>query len=206
MQIRIAKPSDAKQLAELHWICSADQPGGFMFRLGKGFLAAYYQIFLEETSSVVLCAENAEGQIVGLVSGSLAMEQHMSALNRNRLRLAFAALPFLIRHPNLIGSMVARQRSGSADTESGSYIVLTGPREEFWAWLPSERSTGGAIELHRNWLSLMRLLGVSQVKLEVDRVNDRVEKIHRLMGAKVIKEFSTPDGRQRLVMEYLLNA
>lgn len=177
-----------------------------MFKLGKGFLVAYYQIFLAEASSVVLCTENSEGRIIGLVSGSLAAERHMAALRRNRLRLALASLPALARNPNLLGSMVARQQSGSADEDDGGYVVLAGAREEFWAWLPTERTAGGAIELHRTWLSVMRLLGASRVRLEVDRVNDKVEKIHRLMGAKVLKEFSTPDGRQRLVMEYSLDA
>lgn len=176
-----------------------------MFKLGKNFLKAYYRILLDEVSSVVLCVEDTEGRIIGLVSGTLAADKHMTALKRNRVRLAIAAFPSLIRNPKLLGSMKARQQSGSADEDSGGYVVLTGAREEFWAWHPAARSAGGAIELHRTWLSVMRLLGITSVRLEVDRVNDKVEKIHRLMGAQVIKEFSTPDGRQRLIMEYRLD-
>ncbi len=204
-QLRLAKPEDAKQLADLHWTCSADQPGGFMFQLGKRFLVEYYRVCLNERTSVILCVENAKSNIIGLVSGSLAAEEHMAALPQNKLRLAVSAVPSIVRAPRLLGSMYARQGAGSAEGDKGGYIVTVGPREEFWAWDPSERSAGGAIELHKKWLSLMHLLGASQVKLEVDQVNTRVVKMHELMGATRVREFSTPDGRQRLIMEYALD-
>jgi hypothetical protein len=204
IHIRVAKLSDVEQLAQVHWICSAEQPGSFMYKLGKTFLKQYYRILLQEKNSIVLCAEDENGNILGLVSGSLKAEEHMIALRRNKFRLLLAAIPSLIRNPHLIGDIYSRQTSMSADEKASGYIVLSGAREEFWGWLPSQRLAGGAIELHEKWLSFVRLLGASEVKLEVDRVNEKVEKMHRLMGAKVVKEFTTPDGKQRLVMEYLL--
>jgi hypothetical protein len=45
---------------------------------------------------------------------------------------------------------------------------------------------------------------VSQVRFEVDRLNRKAEVIHRLLGAKVGREFKTPDGRGRIIMEYIL--
>lgn len=203
--IRLAKTGDAERLAQVHRVCSADQPGGFMHRLGQSFLVQYYRILLQESRSVVLCAEDTDGHILGLCSGSLSAEEHMAALQRGKLQLLRASIPSLVRTPRLIQGMYSRQKSESADREEGSgYVVLSGPREEFWAWLPTERNSGGAIELHKKWLSLMRLLGAPNVRLEVDRVNIKVERMHSLMGAKVIREFVTPDGRRRVVMEYSL--
>jgi len=205
MEIRLAKPNDAKQLAQLHWICSAEQSGGFMFNLGKTFLKEYYRILLAEKNSVVLCTQESDGNIIGLVSGSLKAEEHIAALRRHRFALMLAASPALVSNPWLINEMYARQQVKSVDKENSGYIVMSGPREEFWAWLPAKRSMGGAIELHKKWLKLMRLLGAPNVKLEVDRVNERVGKMHYLMGASLLREFVTPDGRQRLVLEYTLS-
>lgn len=200
--VRLAKLSDVKQIANLHMICSSEQPMSIMWKFGKYFFKRYYRILLEEKNSVILCAEDMNGDIVGIVSGSLKAEEHIIALRRNRVSLFFASVPSLFRNPRLIGDMYSRQKAGSADEEGGGYIVLSGAREEFWAWLPTKRLAGGAIELHKTWLSVMRLLGASRIQLEVDRINERVARMHQMMGARVIKEFVTPDGRHRMVMEY----
>lgn len=201
MKTRLAKLSDAPQLAEVHWTSSSNQPGGFMFKLGKPFLIEYFRIVLGEKNSVVICTEDVDGRIIGFVSGSLLAEERMVALKRGRIRLLLAAIPSLIRDFSLVKELYSRQQSGSADTDEGGYIVQSGAREDFWAWLPS---TGGAIELHLKWLSVMRLLGVEAIRGEVDLVNDFVVKIHRFLGARVVREFTTPDGKKRMVMEYRL--
>lgn len=202
MKIRLAKLSDAGRLAQVHWIGSSKQPGGFMFRLGRAFLIQYYRVLLEEKNSVVICAEDTDGHILGFVSGSLDAEERMIALRRNWFRLSLAAIPALIRDPRLIRDMYSRRQSKSADREDGGYIVQSGARVEYWAWLPTH--SGGAIELHLKWLLLMRLLGVQSVRGEVDQINEMVLRAHRFMGARVVKEFTTPDGKQRLVIEYML--
>jgi len=61
---------------------------------------------------------------------------------------------------------------------------------------------GGAIDLYRQWLELMKLLGAPYILIEVDAINPRVEKMHLLMGATRLKEFHTADGRQRAVLKY----
>lgn len=200
MNLRFAKPSDAASLAQAHEISSSKQPGGFMHRLGRSFLKEYYRILINDGSSVILCAVDAQDNILGFVAGALDAGARGRALKRNRLRLLVASLPMLLRHPGLAKAVYSRQQSTDAIEAGRSYVLQTGAHEEFWAWLPE--STNGAIELHLKWLSIMGVLGVHSVRGEVDKLNNMVMRMHRMLGARVIKEFVTPDGRERVVIEY----
>jgi hypothetical protein len=58
--------------------------------------------------------------------------------------------------------------------------------------------------LLKTLLKILEDKQVSLVRFEVDRLNRKAEVIHRLLGAKVVREFNTPDGRSRIIMEYNL--
>ena len=175
-----------------------------MFRLGPAFLSQYYRVLIDAGSSIILCASDDTGQLIGFVAGSLDAKTRLTALKRNRLRLLIASLPALIHQPALIREVYARQNSRSVDESEAGYVVQSGAHEEFWAWLPDRGN--GAIELHLKWLSLMRLLGAQTISGEVDKVNDVIVSAHRMLGACVVKEFTTPDGRERLLIQYQLKA
>jgi hypothetical protein len=203
MHFRLAYRNDANQLARLHELSSAKQPGGFMFQLGYTFLVQYYRILLDEGCSIILCAIDEAGQIIGFVAGSLDAKTRLIALKNNRVSLLFSALPTLIRNPRLVSEVIARQSSGSPDESSTGYIIQSGAHVDFWAWRPN--SGGGAFQLFLKWLALMRLLGVSVIGGEVDKVNGSILKAHQILGAQIVKEFTTPDGRQRLLIKYSLS-
>ena len=203
MNYRLANRNDAAALAQLHKFSSARQPGGFMYRLGHRFLTQYYRILIDVGSSIILCAVDDNDCLIGFVAGSLDAKTRLTALRRNRFRLLLASLPALLRQPRLIREVYSRQTAGAADETEAGYVVHSGAHEEFWAWQPDRGS--GAIELHLKWLSLMRLLGARTIRGEVDKVNDIVMRTHRILGARTVKEFTTPDGRQRLIMEYILS-
>ena len=206
IRIRLANCSDVKQLADLHYLCSLDQPGGFMHKLGRRFLVAYYRIVLSEPMSLVLCADGGTDGIVGLVSASLDARAHLQALREGRYKLLFAVLPALIRQPKLIKAVSFRKKSLSVAAMGEGFIVGSGARVAYWGWLPNYPSGRQSIRLLQTLLWILGALGASAVQLEVDRVNRKVEVVHRLLGAKVVREFATSDGRVRLVMEHDLDA
>jgi hypothetical protein len=205
MKYRLANRRDIQQLARLHVCCSEKQPGGFMFLLGLKFLIRYYRVLIDEGCAVIICAVDDTDQIIGFVAGSLNAEKRLLALKGNRLSLFVAALPAFFRRPSLIRQVLSRQNAGSADESSSGYVVQSGAHVEFWAWQP-ERKGGGAVQLFLKWLALMRLLGVQTVSGEVDKVNDVIMKTHKILGAKLGKAFTTPDGRDRFLIEYNLKA
>jgi hypothetical protein len=51
-------------------------------------------------------------------------------------------------------------------------------------------------------MGIMKVLGVKHVLCEVDRVNSLSERAHKLCGARQLTEVTTPDGRERLILEY----
>ena len=202
MTIRLANRNDARQLANLHEQSSAKQPGSFMFKLGQPFLEQYYKALIDEGSSIILCATDDADRLMGFVAGSLDAGSRIVALKKHMVKLGLAALPTLIRHPSLILEVTKRKNSSSPENGESGYVLQKGAHEEFWAFLPGQG--GGAIDLHLRWLSLMTLLGAETVSGEVDKVNTMVVKTHRLLGAKVIETFVTPDGRERILIQYRL--
>jgi hypothetical protein len=203
MNYRLAIQGDAKRLAYLHRLSSEKQPGGFMYQLGSPWLEQYYRILLGQRYTVIMCAEDDHGKIIGFASGSLDAAEGIAALRRNRLKLLWAALPAILRNPNLVKEVRSRQNSDSADQPSQGYVLQAGAHEDYWAWENPKQP--GAIELHLKWLSLMRLLGVKSVKGEVDIVNDMILKTHQRLGAKIIGTFITPNGNERVIIEYVLD-
>ena len=70
-KLRLAKPSDAKEIANLHYSIREQGAPGIFAMMGKPFLKKYYKIVLNDPNEVVICAENEKGQIVGFNSSTL---------------------------------------------------------------------------------------------------------------------------------------
>ena len=199
LKFRIACRNDAEELARLHYSSASNQPGAFMHLLGMGFLRAYYEILLDEGSSTILCAYRNEGSLVGFAAGSIEAESRLVALKKYRLKLLIKSAQTLILNPKLIKQIKLRQNTKTA---SGSeiFVLSSGAHMEYWAW--DAAGGGGAIVLFRKWLSLLQLIGVTKVSGEVDQLNHEILKIHEMLGAKVVKQFRTPDDRLRNIIEY----
>ena len=76
-KLRIAKPSDAKEIANLHYSIQEGTPGIFAM-MGKPFLKRYYKIVLNDPNKVAICAENEKGQIVGFNNSTLDAKAQMN--------------------------------------------------------------------------------------------------------------------------------
>ena len=204
--IRLANYTDARQLGALHHVCSSVQPGGFMHMLGRRFFVTYYKILLKEPSCVAVCADKDKVGIVGLAVASLDVKKERCALRRNRFRLLLGALPSLLRHPSLIRGVLLREKLLMPNSSNGGMIVNAGARASYWGWSPAfkDGDRGASIKMLRVLFNILRSLGVSILRLEVDSLNQKVEFTHRMMGAKVVQEFTTFDGRLRRIMEHRL--
>lgn len=198
---RLAKKKDIEQLAKLHWDASITQPSSFMFKLGVCFLKKYYKFIIEENNSLILCAVDNNERILGFVSGSLDNSERIKTLHSKKIALLFSAIPQILRNPFLIKEIASRFYSGSADRNDG-YIVHDGPHEDFWAWQTNDKPGNEAILLHLTWLKILKCLGIDHVRGEVDLDNKIILRIHKFLGAKIVKEYNTPDARRRVIFEY----
>lgn len=203
MKIRIAKPSDANELASVHYACSIVQKSSFMHNLGIDFFRQYYKVVLKERTSLVLVAESERGKIIGLATGSSMVEEHIHALKKHRLVFFYVIFYKLIRNPRLFFELYDRQRK-VMDNNNG-YIVSQGARLEYWGWHPNDNNPMGALILLRCWLKAIKHYDVETIHFEVDSENSKIVDLHTKLGAMVVRKFTTPDRRERLVMQYDLS-
>lgn len=202
MKYRLASLSDAKELARVHDICSREQPGSFMFQLGPCLLRKYYQWFLQERQAVILCGLNEAGKIVGFVSGTMDAAESVDNLRKHKLSLFLASLPAILTRLRLLVALFSRYWSISRRADKEEYMISSGARCTCWAVLPEARGNMGAVALLRTWLAVMRNLGTGSIRMEVDVDNTRSEMVHKLLGARRVHEYHTPDGKPRILMEY----
>jgi len=78
---------------------------------------------------------------------------------------------------------------------------MHGPRAEFWAWDPNDKSKM-AIPLLKTFLLVLFDLGATSVKAEVDINNENLLTVYKFLGAKVIEHLNLNDGRNRVIVEY----
>jgi hypothetical protein len=175
-----------------------------MHLLGGRFLRAYYRVLLRDSQSVVVCTvdDSDPAEILGFASGTLDAGQSNDALRRGRFSLGFAAILAVLCRPWLLGRLISRYRSLSPSNRTGQYLVSSGPRGTYWAVLPEARKGGLAFKLLQKWLNVMRELTAQAIQFEVDKAHASMERAHICLGARVVKELVTPDGKARLIMEY----
>jgi hypothetical protein len=198
---RLAKEADARHLAELHVICGKKQTGSFMPMLGISFLTAYYKVLLAAESSVVLLAyRSSTSEYLGFHSGSIDAKSTQEALLRAKYYLGLVAVKALILKPKTLLEVIKRHRA--LNNGSSDFIIRSGPRGEYWAWRPGAVPVHGAIEIHKLWHHLMKILGCEYVRSEVNIAHSRVRKIVLAMGGKIISETLDLNNQSRIIIEY----
>ncbi len=201
---RIAKESDALSLALLHIECSKYQQGGFMHKLGLNFLKKYYEITINNKNSVIILAQNENDEVLGFHSGTLDACEHYKNLRRYRFKFILPVLKTLISNPKLVLEIYTRFKY-TGNNSSLMFGIKTGARGEYWGWNPTRPNAVESINLHRNWHLILKQLGATNVRSEVDIVNDRIYKSIKIMGGNIIEVITLHDGRTRAIVEYDLS-
>lgn len=204
IRYRVAKPSDAKRIADVHWHVRERYTQGIFLSLGKPFLRTYYRIILNDPWEVVICAEKGDGRIVGFASSTMDARAQADNLKRHKVRLAFSALGAIIRKPSLLVAVWQRYRSLNSKRDTPSFIHTEGARGEYWCWLKEEDSLK-SIELNKIHNEVLYDLGLREKYFEVDKFNKAVYKFHlKVNKAEPIEEITLPDGRVRVLMKKIL--
>ena len=84
IRFRLAKPSDAKQIAYVHLHIRDKYDQGFFAQVNYSFLKQYYKVMLNDPNEVIVCAEDENGLIVGFSSGSLDASKQMKSMRDNK--------------------------------------------------------------------------------------------------------------------------
>ena len=203
IRYRIAKPSDAKEIAELHWHVRDRYSRGIFLSLGLRFLTEIYKILLNDAWEVVICAVDEDEKIIGFSSTSLNIKHQFQEMKKHRLRLGFFALKGIICHPSLAKGLWERYKS-LGNNSSTSFVHTEGVRGEYWCWKKEDKSLK-AIEMSNLKNNILYELGVRELFFEVDKTNTMVYKYQlRANKAQPIEEITLSDGRIRVLMKKTL--
>lgn len=201
IKFRIAKPSDAKQIANCHWHVRDRYSQGIFLSLGEGFLRAYYKVILNNAWAVIICAEREDGKIVGFSSATLDGKSQERDLLKHKFMLGFAAAKAMIFHPHLIKEVLVRYKSLKSSSEEQAFAGMGGVRSDYWCWLKEDDSLMSA-EMGQALEHIVYDLGYKEWTYEVDKFNKQVYKYNlKVVKAEPIREIELPDGRVRVLFK-----
>lgn len=205
IKFRLAKPSDARQIADCHWSVRERYTQGIFLSLGKRFLRTYYEIILNDPWEVIVCAEKY-GKIVGFSSATMDAEHQAENLRNNKLRLGLSAVSSILLKPSLLKELWIRYKSLSKNNKTHGFVHTEGVRGEYWCWLKSDSEDSNAsFKLNEMKYRILYDLGVREIYFEVDKFNSRVYKFHlKINKATPVEEITLHDGRQRVLMKKIL--
>lgn len=204
IRFRLAKPSDAKQIANCHWHVRDRYSQGIFLSLGEGFLRAYYKIILDDPWEVVICAERDDGLIVGFTSATIDGRAQANNLRKHRARLGIAAAKAIIIHPHLLKEVWLRYKSLKSGAKGQKFVTIDGVRGEYWCWRKDE-DTLLSVDMDHAKGSVLYDLGYRDIFFEVDKFNKQVYKFHlKVNKAEPIEEITLPDGRVRVLFKGVL--
>lgn len=199
MIYRIAKPSDYKKIADLHYKVRNTYSVGYFSQMGRAFLREYYRIILNDPYEIVVCAETDDGAIVGLNSATIDVKKQFERMRRYKWRLAIFAIPSFIKKPSLIRKTWERFKATKGD-DSEKYIPNDGARNEYWTWDAKVKDPLSSVQFSSIMPKIQYALGVKEVIGEVDEVNDKVLKFNLKTGHELVRRVKLPDGRTRLIL------
>ena len=203
IRFRLAKPSDAKQIANCHWHVRDRYSQGIFLSLGEGFLRTYYRIILDDPWEVVVCAEDENGRVVGFSSSTLDGRAQANNLRKHKIRLGFAAAKAVICNVHLFKELWLRYKSLGSGV-SQRFVTVDGVRGEYWCWRKEEDSLL-SVDLDHAKGHIMYDLGYRECFFEVDKNNKQVYKYHlKVNKAEPVEEITLPDGRVRVLFKGVL--
>lgn len=205
IKFRLAKPSDAKQIADCHWHVRDRYTTGIFLSLGKGFLKAYYEIMLNDPNEIIVCAENSAGEIVGFSSGSLDAVSQSKTIRSHKFKLGFVAMIGIVKHPSYLKGVWQRYKSLDNKSNRQQYLHMEGARSEYLCWKKGADGSINMMLLDKIKFKIMAELGVKEVFFEIDRHNERLFKTQeRDKSITLLTEYQLPDGRTRGLFKKVL--
>jgi len=200
MRYRLVKSKDIKDIVNLHYSVRENYPFGIFSSLDKNFLKSYYKVLLKDKNSVIVCAYDSLGVVHGFCSANLNVEEQFLNLKRNKYRFGLSAFTSILKKPSVLLDLFSRYNS--IKNEGSQFISKEGARLEYWVWSKKNKEPTPSIIMHEVLLNILRDLRVVELNFEVDSINNKIVKFHKLNGAIEIKRIVLEDKRERVLMKY----
>jgi ribosomal protein S18 acetylase RimI-like enzyme len=179
-------------------------PHSFYARLGRGFMARFYEVFLSSPDAATIAAVDAEsGDLVGYLVGTTNDRQHRKCQARTSLGLAAHGAVALARRPRLWPDFVQRRAGwylrraaravlravrpvGAGDCFGELLYMITGP---------DYRGQGVGGELMARYSMESRRAGARRLHLVTESGNLAAVEFYESRGWQFENERRTRDGR-----------
>lgn len=201
---RIAKPSDAKSLARVHFKVREINNSGIFAQMRLSFLKTYYKICLNDPYEIVVCVQDNTGKILGFNSCTLDAISQKKFLRKHIISLILAAIPSVLCNPRLVRQLFSRYLFVRGSDNATQYFAHQGVRGEYWVWDKDHKDAIGSVELNLVFRKVLKSLGVKEYFYEVDASNKNVLAYHKVNNDMLIDEIQLPDGRERYIMKSVL--
>lgn len=204
IKYRLAKASDAKQIAYVHYHIRDNYDQGFFAQVNYSFLKQYYKVILNDPCEVVVCAEDENQKVVGFCSASLDAQRQFIRMRKHKWGFILPLIASAISRPSLIKSALDRFKSTKGESNN-EYVTSEGARAEYWGWLPNRDDSEYSVVMQDIMFYMMKMLGADKLYFEVDKINKKIFKFHKINGAQELRSYTMPDGRERVELVYDLN-
>ena len=181
----------ARVIAEIH---RAAFPDFFLTQLGKSFLTALYQGYIEdEESGILVAASKKSGQIVGFIAYSDNYSRFYAQLKKNHLlKFVFGAAMAALRQPSCIKRLLGALKKEDQVKRVEKYVELASI-----GVCPQKQGEGIGGKLMDYFISTVDFRKYSYINLETDAVNNEaVNNFYQKKGFKLSRQYVTAEGRR----------
>lgn len=185
---------DAGRVAGIHL---SSFPGFFLTFLGYRFLKVFYQGVCKDPSGVGLVIEEL-GDPVAFVAGSTQPSSFYKRLIKNDwYKFLVASIRPIIQNPRIIPKLIGALNKPNETLPSEKCATLMSIAVD-----PDFQGRGYGKQLVIRFLEESVMNQCTQVNLTTDSLNNEpVNNFYKKVGFKLLREFSTPEGR--LMNEYI---
>ena len=192
--------SELKAVARLHRD-NLDQ--SFLATLGTGFLTEMYLAISRTPDAVLLIEKDADGAVIGFVSGA----RGMGAIYK-RMMTRFYILPFVLApallNPRKVARILEILRYSGGSSDQGEVSL---PASELLsiAVAPAARGTGASTRLYQRLCAHFRDSGEPSFRIVVGASLAAAHRFYLRMGAEAVREIEVHKGERSTVYVHRLD-
>lgn len=175
-------------------------PSFFLSFLGAGFLKEFYGAFLKNRAALAFVCEDAQGNVRGVIVGTMNPEGFFRRLLLRRWwAFAIASIVALVRKPSVAPRLLrAVKYRGDAPTDMSRALLSSITVNPNW----QNRGIGGKLLSH--WLNEIRKRNCAGCYLTTDATgNEAVNAFYEKQGWKLQARYVTSEGR--LMNRYIVD-
>ena len=199
MEIRTVAPGEKAIVKEVVRIHLDAFSGFFLSFMGKGFLKHMYTSYCEHKASTLLVAIDDDGSVVGFLSYTHDMSGlYKYMIKKKLIPFAWFSLGAFLRKPRVFMRLVRALLKPSESERKEKYVMFTSLGVD-----GTKKCRGVGSMLFTKGKESVDFSEFEYISLETDvEHNDITNHFHKKNGFKIVREFTTHEGRRMYEYRY----